>query len=88
MCPGSGGWSYPRPNTDEVVGLPPIQLYDLSTDIGERVNVQDRYPEVVEDLKSLLSQYVKSGRSTPGATQPNTGSKHWPQLHWLAESEM
>jgi hypothetical protein len=35
-----------------------------------------------------LSSYVKNGRSTPGAKQPNTGSKHWPQLHWLAESEM
>ena len=67
MCPGSGGWSYPRPNTDEVKGLPPIQLYDLSKDIGERENVQDQYPEVVEELKSLLSSYVKNGRSTPGA---------------------
>jgi hypothetical protein len=88
MCPGSGGWSYPRPNTDEVVGLPPIQLYDLSKDIGERENVQDQHPEVVKELKSLLSRYVKNGRSTPGANQPNTGSKHWPQLHWLAENEM
>jgi arylsulfatase A-like enzyme len=88
MCPGSGGWSYPRPNTDEVVGLPPIQLYDLSQDIGERENVQDQYPEIVQELKSLLSKYVKNGRSTPGANQPNTGSKHWPQLHWLAENEM
>jgi arylsulfatase A-like enzyme len=88
MCPGSGGWSYPRPDTDEVVGLPPIQLYDLSRDIGERENVQDQHPEVVAELKSLLSSYVKNGRSTPGARQPNTGSKHWPQLHWLAEHEM
>jgi arylsulfatase A-like enzyme len=88
MCPGSGGWSYPRPNTDEVVGLPPIQLYDLGKDIGERENVQDQYPEVVEELKSLLSSYVRNGRSTPGTNQPNTGSKHWPQLHWLAESDM
>jgi hypothetical protein len=71
-----------------VVGLPPIQLYDLSRDIGERENVQDQYPEVVETLKALLSRYVKNGRSTPGAHQPNTGSKHWPQLHWLAENEM
>lgn len=88
MCPGSGGWSYPRPNTDEIAGLPPIQLYDLYEDIGERENVQDQYPEVVDELKSLLSSYVKNGRSTPGANQPNTGSKHWPQLHWLAENEM
>lgn len=88
MCPGSGGWSYPRPNTDEVEGLPPIQLYDLTKDIGEKVNVQDQHPEVVEELKALLTEYVKNGRSTPGAKQPNTGVKHWPQLHWLAENEM
>lgn len=88
LCPGSGGWSYPRPGTDEEVGLPPIQLYDLSVDIGERENVQDRHPEVVEALKSLLTSYVKNGRSTPGARQPNTGSRHWPQLHWLAESDL
>jgi len=88
MCPGSGGWSYPRSNPDECQGLPPIQLYDLSTDIGEKENVQDQHPEVVEELKALLTRYVKEGRSTPGTPQPNTGSKHWPQLHWLAEDEM
>ena len=88
MCPGSGGWSYPRPGTDDMSDLPPIQLYNLASDIGERQNVQDDNPEVVEELKSLLSTYVKNGRSTPGVNQPNTGSKHWPQLHWLTESEM
>ncbi|MFO7822052.1 MAG: arylsulfatase [Lentisphaeria bacterium] len=89
MCPGSGGWSIPRPNhAEEIEGLPPIQLYDLSQDIGERENVQEQYPEVVEELKALLTQYVKNGRSTPGARQPNTGVKHWPQLHWVSEKEM
>lgn len=89
MCPGSGGWSYPRANhPEEIEGLPAIQLYDLSQDISERNNVQDQYPAVVAELKALLSDYVKNGRSTPGAQQPNTGSKHWPQLHWLAENEM
>ena len=89
MCPGSGGWSVPRPNhPEEIEGLPAIQLYDLSKDIGERKNVQDQHPEVVEELKTLLSHYVKDGRSTPGAPQPNTGAKHWRQLHWLSEQEM
>lgn len=89
MCPGSGGWSPPRlKHAEELAGLPPIQLYDLSADIGERENLQAEHPEVVEELKSLLSAYVKNGRSTPGACQPNTGCKHWPQLDWLAESEM
>jgi arylsulfatase A-like enzyme len=89
MCPGSGGWSFPRPrHPEELEGLPPIQLYNLSQDIGEKRNVQDQHPDVVEELKALLTRYVKDGRSTPGAPQPNTGSKHWPQLHWLCESEM
>lgn len=89
MCPGSGGWSFPRPShPEEIEGLPPIQLYDLSKDIGEKENVQDKYPEVVEELKELLTKYVKNGRSTSGAPQPNTGVKHWPQLHWLSENEM
>lgn len=89
MCPGSGGWSVPRPNhPEENEGLPLIQLYDLSTDIGERNNVYNCFPEVAAELKELLSRYVKNGRSTPGARQPNTGSRHWPQLHWLTEEEM
>jgi len=33
MCPGSGGWSYPRPG-DECKDLPPIQLYESG--IGHR----------------------------------------------------
>lgn len=88
MCRDSGGWSDPKPGAPEVEGLPPIQLYDLSADIDERLNVQDRHPEIVETLKNLLSHYVKEGRSTPGVPQPNTGAKYWPQLHWLVEAEM
>lgn len=90
MCPGSGGWSSPVKNSkvDETIGLPPIQLYELSADIGETTNMQDQHPKVVAELTALLSKYVKEGRSTPGQPQPNTGARHWPQLHWLAESEM
>lgn len=90
MCPGSGGWSFPRKNRqiDETEGLPPIQLYDLESDIGETTNVQDKHPEIVKRMTALLTQYVKQGRSTPGTPQSNTGPKHWPQLHWIDESEM
>jgi hypothetical protein len=82
MCPGSGGWSYPRPGK-ECEGLPPIQLYDLAADIGERQNVYAEYPDVVAELKSLLTQYVTDGRSTPGATQENAGGIAWEQLWWM-----
>ena len=82
MCPGSGGWSYPRPGK-ECEGLPPIQLYDLNADIGERRNVYDEHPEIVEELKGLLTHYVENGRSTPGAQQGNTGPVLWEQLWWM-----
>jgi len=82
MCPGSGGWSYPRPGK-ECEGLPPIQLYDLDSDIGERCNVYDAHPDVVAELKALLTHYVQEGRSTPGTKQNNTGGVTWEQLWWM-----
>jgi len=87
MCPGSGGWSYPKPN-DEPAGSPPMQLYDLDADIGERSNLVSDRADVVEELTSLLTTYVRNGRSTPGQPQPNTGPLHWPQLNWLQEEDM
>lgn len=83
LCPGSGGWSSPRPG-QEPEGAPPIQLYDLTRDIGERQNVQDRYPEVVEELTELLRDYVRTGRSTPGVRQSNAGGTQWEkELSWM-----
>lgn len=86
LCPGSGGWSYPAPGKDDMTGLPPMQLYDLNDDIGERRNRLEEEPEVAEQLKALLTRYIRNGRSTPGEPQPNTGPEWWPQLHWLAEN--
>ncbi len=83
LCPGSGGWSYPRPGK-ECEGLPPIQLYDLHADIGERRNLQAEHPDIVRRLTDLLARYVRDGRSTPGAPQPNTGPRRWPQLAWMS----
>jgi len=73
LCPGSGGWSDPRPDKAIKDGLPMIQLYDLSQDIGETKNVHARYPDVVHRMISLLESYVERGRSTPGAPQKNEG---------------
>lgn len=72
LCADSGGWSDPRPGSKAAQNLPPTQLYDLSKDIGERVNVAAEHPEVVDRLRKLLDQYVAEGRSTPGARQSNT----------------
>ena len=84
LCPGSGGWSYPKPGHDDMSGMPEIQLYDLNGDIGERENVYAQHPEVVKELTKILTRYVKNGRSTPGAIQLNTGAPNWPQLDWMA----
>ncbi|MEN8193378.1 MAG: sulfatase-like hydrolase/transferase [Bacteroidota bacterium] len=71
LCPGSGGWSPPRDQKAIDQGLPMIQLYDLSNDIGEETNLQAQYPEVVHQLTNLLEDYVAKGRSTPGKAQKN-----------------
>jgi arylsulfatase A-like enzyme len=71
LCPGSGGWSAPRPGRDDTSKLPPVQLFDLAADIGEQHNVQHEHPEVVQRLTGLLTRYVAEGRSTPGRAQAN-----------------
>ena len=71
LCPGSGGWSAPRPGREER-GLPTVQLYNLDNDPAERENVQEEHPGIVSRLTELLERYVREGRSTPGAAQPNT----------------
>lgn len=81
MAPGSGGWSYPRPG-EEPVGSPPVQLFDMNSDMGEEVNVQDKYPEVVAEMKALLTKYIKDGRSTSGSVQKND-KYPWNNLDWM-----
>jgi arylsulfatase A-like enzyme len=82
MTPGSGGWAYPQVGK-ETAGLPPIQLYDMTVDEGEKTNVQAQHPEVVAELKALLTKYIEEGRSTPGAVQPHEGKFPWKQLNWM-----
>lgn len=36
---------------------PPAQLYDLAADVNQKRNVYDEHPDVVKELKSLLSGY-------------------------------
>ena len=71
FCPGSGGWSDPRPGSPAEKDLPPIQLYDLAADIGETKNLQAEKPDVVARLTDLMKKYIADGRSTPGAKQAN-----------------
>lgn len=72
LCPGSGGWTAPRPGIDDASAMPLVQLFDLKADIGETQNLEGISPEVVERLTALLEKYVADGRSTPGERQANT----------------
>lgn len=61
---GSGGWSNPRPGKDEE-GLPPIQLYNVETDVKEAHNAADERPDLVNRLREQLEKCIRDGRSTP-----------------------
>ncbi len=41
------------------------QLYDLKTDSAETVNVVDQHPEVLQELRELLSEYLLSFEDRP-----------------------
>ena len=70
LCPGSGGWSDPRPG-QEAEGAAKVQLFDLSADLGEKNNVEAQHAEIVSRLTQKLEALVAEGRSTPGARQSN-----------------
>jgi arylsulfatase A len=85
FCPGSGGWSFPKPNSKDIIGLPKFQLYNLSNDIREENNVQDEEPELLKQYKEEFSEIVINGRSTVGQKQKNDGPETWPPLNWMHE---
>ncbi len=72
LCPDSGGWSEPRPNSAKAKGLPMSQLYHLAEDIGETNNRITEQPGKAAELEKELTQMAENGRSTPGPRQPNT----------------
>jgi arylsulfatase A-like enzyme len=63
--PGSGGWSK---DGDTVQ---PVQLYDLSADLGETTNRAATEPERLLRIQALFEKIIVAGRSTPGVPQPN-----------------
>ena len=85
LCPGSGGWSDPKPG--EETGDLRFQMYDLSQDIKERKNVIEDYPKLASELRNILKAYIENGRSTPGEKQNNTGARIWDTILWLDEED-
>lgn len=86
MCPGSGGWTWPKPDK-QPADFPEVQLFRLDVDISEQVNLEAEYPEVVQELKDLLTSYIEKGRSTPGVPQQNEGGTTWEQVWWTAKHQ-
>jgi len=65
---GSGGWSSPKTPKGGIVDPAKTvdvegQLYDMVNDPEEKVNLFDKRPEVVRELKGLLEKYAKDGHS-------------------------
>lgn len=57
--------------------MPEVQLFDLSNDIGERINLHDKQSETVKNLTNLLEKYIADGRSTKGEPQKNDVKVDW-----------
>jgi arylsulfatase A-like enzyme len=66
LVPDSGGWSSPKPGSEEARGLPAVQLYDMQQDPGETRNLQQERPEVVARLTRLLLQEIAEGGTPSG----------------------
>ena len=71
LCPGSGGWSFPKPGADETTGMPEFQLYDLATDPGERTNLVAAHPERVAKMKAMMEEAIERGRTSQGPDLKN-----------------
>ncbi|CAA6692717.1 MULTISPECIES: arylsulfatase [unclassified Lentimonas] len=66
-----GGSNRGDPRKDDPIqNAAKLQLFDMSTDATEDVNVAAQHPEVVDALKQRLAEVIQSGRSTAGAPQP------------------
>ncbi len=74
LCPGSGGWSAPRPAAAfKNKELPLLQLYNLTDDPAEQDNLFEKKPELVKELIDQLNIAIRNGRTTPGPKQSNEG---------------
>ena len=75
FCPGSGGWSDPRPNVFNKEDPEQwLQLFNLAEDPAETTNLVTSHPEIVRELTRLAQGYIDKGRSTPGKAQANDGT--------------
>ena len=71
LCLGSGGWEHPKNKEAVAESLPPVQLYNMDADIGEKTNVEAANTDIVVRLIKDLENCIANGRSTPGPKQTN-----------------
>lgn len=88
LCPGSGGWSDPRPQAASDGDLPPVQLFHLTDDPGETNNIYAEHPGKVRELYDQLIHTIEQGRSTPGPPLKNAPDGYgnaWPARQKVKE---
>lgn len=70
-----GSWKYiPEADAEAAKAdgsAPPVQLYNLAVDLGERSNLAAQEPERVARMQALLEKLIDAGRSTAGPPQKN-----------------
>jgi len=71
LSAGSGGWSAPREGDAKKKKLPPMQLFNLKDDRGERKNLLAEKRSKANELIHLLNREVERGRSSPGKSVSN-----------------
>jgi arylsulfatase A len=60
------------------------ELYDLTTDPGEKNDVIAQHADIASRLTERITAIVQNGRTTPGAKQANdTG--WWEDLAWIPD---
>jgi len=70
LAKASGGWTSPN-ERQAPASSAPGQLYNMSTDLGEKKNLYKEKPEMVASLLALLEKDIKRGRSTKGPKSKN-----------------
>ena len=71
FCPGSGGWSHPKPSSNETKNLLKFQLYDISNDPSESNNLFGKFPKLEKELITIFKNAITKGRTTDGPIQEN-----------------
>ena len=77
FCGDSGGWSDPRPGSEAARLLPPLQLFNLSQDVSESMNLIASEPNVVRELTQEMNDLIERGRSTSGPPLKNSAKVEW-----------